>query len=102
MKKRNGSLSSFMLLEGLCGLLSMTVVLTILYPQFIFFRQQVLVAEEKLLVERLLKEETQRYRLGENRQGTQTNLGETYTVIYTSQGLAIEMGDHRVQFSQIE
>lgn len=89
-----------MLLEGLCGLLAMTVVLTLIYPQFIFFKEQVVASEEKLLMQRLLKEETQRYRLGERREGVQNNLDKTYRVIYLPDGIAVEMGGNRVQFSQ--
>ncbi len=101
IRKRFWPIKGLLFLEGLVGLLAMTVVLTLCYPQFVFLQQQTVKAEADLLGYQLLKEETQRLLTGEARQGTQQHLGTSYTVVSLTDGVQIILRGITYDFQEI-
>lgn len=100
MLKRQVLFKGYLFLEGLLALFTVTMALTLIFPQFIFLKKQAQKAEDQVIVARLLQEETQAFR--ENRQisGEKIRSGKSYEVVVTAEGVTIWWGDEKFGFQK--
>ncbi|WP_071130606.1 hypothetical protein [Enterococcus timonensis] len=89
----------FLFLEGLVALLAMTVVLSLLIPQFVFLENQSRAAQEKVVAARLLMEETEKYVNGINT-SEKIRDGVSYTVNVHSNGIQVKRGEVTIGFQE--
>lgn len=100
MLKKLRHYKGYLFLEGLLALFTVTMALTLLFPQFVFLKQQVQKAEDQVIRARILQEETQAF--VENRPvfGEKVRRDKSYKVESSSYGITIWWGGEDFGFQK--